>query len=275
MNLLKASWTNAISKGFGKFANKEFPPFCQNIINSAYVKFLGLDMSEFNPPHTYKSLNALFTRSFVKPREIDEDPKSFISPADSFVTAQGKIKDDLALQIKGFCYSVDELLTDRFDKKNIKKLHNGEYMNFYLSPKDYHRYHMPADAKIKKIVYVPAALYPVNNTYLNTMPELFIKNERVILECEHEGKLFYMVLVGALNVGKMTISFEPKIETNVDKKEIEVFEYDDIELKKGFELGMFKMGSTVLLFFQKGFVKLEEKFEKKVRFGEKIAVKKA
>jgi len=271
MNLLKATWTNSISRAFGKFANKEFPPFCQNIINKGYVKLLGLDMSEFNPPHYYKSLNALFTRSLVKKREIDEDPSIVISPADSFVTAQGKIKDDLALQIKGFCYSVDELLTDRFDKKNIKKLHNGEFMNFYLSPKDYHRYHMPTDAKITRVVYVPAALYPVNNTYLNSMPELFVKNERVILECHHEEKLFYIVLVGALNVGKMTISFEPSIDTNSSKKEIEVYDYDDIEVKKAFELGMFKMGSTVLLFFQKGFVKLEDKLNKKVRFGEKVA----
>jgi len=272
MNLLKASWTNAISRGFGKFANKEFPTFCQNIINKGYVKLLGLDMSEFEPAHNYKSLNALFTRKLVKLREIDEDKNSFISPADSFVTAQGKIKDDLALQIKGFCYSVDELLTDKFEEKNIKKLHNGEFMNFYLSPKDYHRYHMPFDAKINRVVYVPAALYPVNNTYLNSMPELFVKNERVIVECESKDKkIFYIVLVGALNVGKMTLSFEPSIDTNTDKKEIEVYDYDDIDLKKAFELGMFKMGSTVLLFFQKDFVTLENKLNQKVRFGEKVA----
>jgi len=273
MNLLKAVWTNSISRGFGKFANKEFPTFCQNIINNGYVKLLGLDMSEFQPPKEYKSLNALFTRRFVNLREIDEDKDTLISPADSFVTAQGKIKDDLALQIKGFCYSIDELLTDKFDKKNIKKLHNGEFMNFYLSPKDYHRYHMPIDAKISKIVHIPAALYPVNNTYLNSMPELFVKNERVIVECENDGKLFYMVLVGALNVGKMTINFEPSIQTNTNSKEIKVFEYDDIEVKKGYELGTFMMGSTVVLVFEKDFVVLEDMLNKKVRFGEKIAHK--
>jgi len=271
MNLLKAAWTNSISRGFGKFANKEFPSFCQNIINRGYVKLLGLDMSEFRPPHTYKSLNDLFTRALVKTREIEATEDAVISPADSFVTAQGKIKDDLLLQIKGFCYSVDDLLTENFDNKNIKKIHNGEYMNFYLSPKDYHRYHMPLDAKINRIVYVPAALYPVNNAYLNSMPELFVKNERVMVECEYDGKLFYIILVGALNVGKMTISFEKEIDTNTDVKEIKVFNYDDITVKKGFELGMFKMGSTVVLLFQKGMVELEDKLNKKVRFGEMVA----
>jgi len=275
MNLLKASWTNAISKSFGKFADKEFPPLCQSFINKAYVKCMGVDMSEFNPPHNYKSLNALFTRALVKNREIDEDENSVIAPVDSLVAAQGKIKEDLALQIKGFCYSVDELLTDKFEAKRLKKLHNGEFINLYLSPKDYHRYHLPLSAKINRIVHVPGALYPVNNTYLNSMPELFIKNERVIVECEHNGKLFYMVMVGALNVGKMTIKFDESIETNTDAKEIKVYDYEDITLNKAYELGMFKMGSTVVLLFQNGFVTLEDTLEKKVRFGEKIATVKS
>ena len=271
MNLLKASWTNAISRGWGKFANKEFPPFVQNIINSGYVKLLGLDMSEFETPSKYKSLNALFTRAFKTPREIDNNKDTFISPADSFVTSQGKIKDDLALQIKGFCYSVEELLTDNF---NAQKIKNGEYINFYLSPKDYHRYHIPFDCEISKIVHIPGALYPVNNTYLNSMPELFVKNERVIVECRVERKVFYMVLVGALNVGKMTITFEPSIQTNTNTKEIKVYEYKDKFVKKGYELGYFMMGSTVVLLFEKGLIELKDKLNKKVKFGEVIGVKK-
>jgi phosphatidylserine decarboxylase len=271
MNLLKASWTNTISKCFEKFANKEFPPLCQSFINKTYVKCMGVDMSEFNPPHNYKSLNALFTRALIKKRNIDEAENSVISPTDSLVTAQGKIKEDLALQIKGLCYSVDELLTDKFEAKRLRKLYNGEFINLYLSPKDYHRYHLPLSAKINKIVYVPGSLYPVNNTYLNSMVELFIKNERVIIECEHNRKLFYMVMIGALNVGKMTIKFDDSIETNSDAKEIKVYDYEDIALNKAYELGMFKMGSTVVLLFQKGFVTLEDSLGKKVRFGEKIA----
>ncbi len=271
MNLLKASWTNAISRGWGRFASKEFPSFCQNIINKSYVKLLRLDMSEFDSPNQYKSLNKLFTRALKISRKIDENKDTFISPADSFVTSQGKIKDDLALQIKGFCYSVEELLTDNFNTKNIK---NGEYMNFYLSPKDYHRYHMPFDCQITKIVHVPGALYPVNNTYLNSMPELFVKNERVIVECKVENKVLYMVLVGALNVGKMTISFEPSIETNTDSYEIKIYEYKEKFVKKGYELGSFMMGSTVVLLCENELIQLEDKLHRKVKFGDVIGWKK-
>ena len=270
MNLLKATWTNSISRCFGKFADKEFPSFCQRGINECYVKTMKLDMSEFLPPKEYKSLNALFTRKLKKAREIDEAEDSVISPTDSLVTASGKIKDDLALQVKGFSYSVDELLTDKFDAKKVKKLHNGEFINLYLSPKDYHRYHMPFGAKINRIVHVPGSLYPVNNTYLNSMPELFVKNERVIVECERDGKVFYIVLVGALNVGKMTITFEKEIETNTDTDEIKVYDYEELSVKKAYELGYFKMGSTVVMLFPKGMVELENKQNQKVKFGEVI-----
>ncbi len=228
-------------------------------------------MSEFETPSSYKSLNKLFTREFKTPRKIDESEDTFISPADSFVTSQGKIKDDLALQIKGFCYSVEELLTDNF---NTKKIKNGEYMNFYLSPKDYHRYHVPFDCQITKVVHVPGALYPVNNTYLNSMPELFVKNERVIVECKVDKKVFYMVLVGALNVGKMTISFEPSIQTNRDSKEIKAYEYKEKFVKKGYELGYFMMGSTVVLLWEKGLIELEDKLQSKLTFGSLIGWRK-
>lgn len=273
MQLLKASYTNAISRVFGSFATKEFPTPMQNFINRSYVKLLKLDMSEFEPPHRYKTLNKLFTRAFVKQREIDSDEKSVISPSDSFITTSGKIKEDLSLQLKGFWYSVDDVLTDFVDEKNKKKIHGGEYINFYLSPKDYHRYHMPMGCKIKKVIHVPGALYPVNFTYLKKMPELYVKNERVIVECESDGKLFYMILVGALNVGKMAISFEPKIETNTDSKEIKVYEYDDMTVEKGFELGYFLMGSTVVMLFQKDMIDLSCENDKKIRFGDVVATK--
>ena len=82
-----------------------------------------------------------------------------------------------------------------------------------------------------------------------------------------------MILVGALNVGKMTLSFEPKVETNIDASELKVYEYDNVHLKKGDELGMFKMGSTVVMIFEEGSVNLESEVDKKVRFGEEIARK--
>ncbi len=277
MNLLKATWTNAISRTFGKFASRRHPYLLQLAINKFYVQFTGVDLSKFEPISHYKSLNELFTRELKYKREFSKDPSKVISPCDAFVTEQGKILKGKAFQIKGFEYKIEDLLTKHVEKEDFDLLEGGEYINFYLSPKDYHRYHVPMDMKVLRVIHVPGALYPVNFKYLNMMPSLFVKNERVILEClDMSNRLFYIVLVGALNVGKMTLAFEKKLDTNIsDLKEMRVFEYgeDGVELKKGEELGMFMMGSTIVMLFENGFVKLEDKLNKKVRFADVIATK--
>ena len=264
--------TNKISKCFYKFASKEFWEPIQNCINTGYVKILGLDMSEFESPSSYKTLNGLFTRTLVKPRLFDESKNNFICVADSYVSAQGEIQDGIALQIKGMNYSLERLFTSNVSKENIEKLKNGSFMNFYLSPKDYHRYHSPYDARVIKLIHIPGKLYPVNFTYLNKQEELFVENERVIVECvTQENKLFYMAYIGALNVGKMVFGFEPRVSTNEDTSEIKVYEYDDLHIKKGECLGYFKMGSTVVVFWDIDMVVLENLEDTKVRFTDIIA----
>jgi len=232
--------TNLISQYFGKFATYEFPKPIQKIINQSYAKFMKLDMSEFKNAKHYKSLNELFTREFVLKREIDNSKNIFISPSDSLITECGKLNNDTALQIKGMEYSIEELLT-YYCSDSFEKVSNGEFMNFYLSPKDYHRYHAPVDFKLKKLIHVPGKLYPVNLKYLNKEFELFVQNERVIFE------------------------------TNKDTKEIKVYTYDSIEIIKGDCLGYFKMGSTIVMIWEKDFVKLENLLNQNVKFGQKIA----
>lgn len=262
--------TNLVSQYFGKFASKEFPSFIQKLINSSYVKLMKLDMKEFKNPRYYKSLNALFTRELIIQRQIDENTNSIISPTDSLITQCGNITKDIALQIKGMEYSVEELLTF-YCKDNFNKINDGTFMNFYLSPRDYHRYHSPCDFKLKKLIHVPGKLYPVNLKYLNKEIDLFVQNERVILECENLNKIFYMVFVGALNVGQMVFEFEQRVETNKNASEIKVYEYDNIEISKGDCMGYFKMGSTVVMLWEKDSVVIEDLLNKNIRFGEKIA----
>jgi phosphatidylserine decarboxylase len=262
--------TNLISLNFGKFAKKEFPSLIQKFINAFYVKLMGLNMSEFKNARYYKSLNDLFTRELIITREIDKSKDVIISPTDSLITQCGQIKEDIALQIKGMEYSVEELLT-YYCTSNFEKVKNGSFMNFYLSPKDYHRYHAPCDFNLLKLVHVPGKLYPVNLKYLNKELELFVQNERVILECETNGKIFYMVFVGALNVGQMVFEFEDRVETNIDAKEMKVYTYENIEITKGECLGYFKMGSTVVMLWEDSMVELEDLLNKDVRFGQKIA----
>jgi len=264
--------TNKISKYFHKFATKEFPQSIQSIINKGYVNILGLDMSEFNDPASYKTLNKLFTRELRVPRAIDSSLDNFISPADSFITESGDTEYETALQIKGMSYSVKELLTNNISKDNYTKTIDGQFMNFYLSPKDYHRYHASYNCQITKLIHVPGKLYPVNFTYLKKQEDLFIENERVILECKtSDKKIFYMVFVGALNVGKMAFTFEPKVNTNSDVSTTQVYEYQDLYVKKGDCLGYFEMGSTVLIFWEKDMVSLENLNNQKVRFTDTIA----
>ena len=264
--------TNIISQYFGKFAKTQFPLFIQKFINNTYVKTLGLNMSEFRNPKFYKSLNDLFTRELAIQREINKDQDIFISPCDSLVTQCGTLEKELLLQIKGMEYSVEEMLTYNC-ANNFEKVKNGSYMNFYLSPKDYHRYHAPCDFKVNKLIHVPGKLYPVNVKFLNKQIDLFVENERVIVECIHNEKLFYMVFVGALNVGQMVFSFEPKIETNTDMRDIQIYEYEDKQITKGECLGYFKMGSTVVMVWEKDFVELEKLLGKDVKYGNVIAKK--
>jgi len=138
----------------------------------------------------------LFIRALSTPRTFDNSDASFISPCDSLISDHGVIQNETAFQIKGMQYSIRGLL-NKIHPGHIDDLEGGNYMNFYLSPKDYHRYHIPIDCKISRLVHVPGKLYPVNMTYLNKQQDLFIENERAIVECiDVTGRYFYLVFVG-------------------------------------------------------------------------------
>ena len=265
--------TSVISQTFGKFASKEFPSWFQNIVNQSYVSLMGLDMSEFHSPSSYKSLNALFTRNLREMRRFSLAAEDFISPCDSLISECGALVDDYALQIKGMRYKTDELLGKNFTQEEKDIVHNGDFINFYLSPKDYHRYHIPTNMKVLKAVHIPGKFYPVNFPSLKKRLNLFIENERVVLQCETmEGKRFYMVLVSALNVGVMKVSFEPRIQTNADVNEEQVYEFDDPYLDKGDDFGCFEMGSTIVILSEKGmFEEILVNAGEKVKFGDTIA----
>ncbi len=264
--------TSLISQNFGKFASKEFPKWFQDIVNNAYVTFMGLDMSEYNDRSTYKSLNALFTRKLREDRKYSLAEDEFISPCDSWISECGDINDDTALQIKGMTYNTDDFLGENFTQEEKEIVRDGKFVNFYLSPKDYHRYHIPTDLKVLKVVHTPGKFYPVNVASLKMRVNLFIENERVILLCETTSKKrFYMVLVSALNVGGMKVSFEPKIQTNVKSLKPQVYEYENLHLNKGDDFGCFEMGSTIVILAEKDMLELNISMGDNVRYGQTIA----
>ncbi len=269
---MKRHITSLISQKFGTFASKEFPAWFQNIVNGSYVRLMGLDMGEFHPPSHYPSLNALFTRRLREPREVSANAKEFIAPCDALITECGPVDGTRALQIKGMSYCVNALLGDHIDVAEKARVAHGDYVNFYLSPRDYHRYHIPTECFVSRAVHIPGKLYPVNIPSLNKRVDLFIENERVVLECATTaGKRFYMVLVGALNVGKMQVSFEPNIRTNGDITEPVCYDYESCHMKKGDDFGCFEMGSTIVIIAEPGTLELKVGSGDRVRYSQVIA----
>jgi len=271
VKLMSRHYTSVISSLFGTFAGKAFTPSIQKVINKGYVSLMGLDMSEFRAPESYPSLNALFTRELEVERPVADSESAMIAPADSLVTHFGKIRDRNAYQIKGMEYPIYELLGKVHNDK-LERLEGGEFINFYLSPKDYHRYHMPLDLTIRSLTHIPGKLYPVNMPLLRHKRGLFIENERVVIECyDTKERLHMLVLVGALNVGKMVVTFEERVKTNSEIREPRHYTYEGLALKKGELFGWFEMGSTILTFSQKEAIRPEVSIRQKVRFGEEVA----
>ena len=316
-----------ISRIFGIIAAVKFPKFIQNFINCKYVEFFKIDMSEFDPPQSYASLNALFTRRLLRPREIAADELAFISPCDGMIFESGCCADLRAFSVKGCEYSLSELLGRTFTAsesggavKNLDdaadaaqaKIRGGgatyaasgvqaeiysdesgasretsaigaqggenakganlSYANIYLSPRDYHHYHTPCDLSVLQALYIPADLYSVAKKLLLKIPNLYAKNERVILKCKMcNGGILWMVFVGALNVGKMRFDFDARIQTNAcANREGALYEYENLSFKKGDHLGNFELGSTIVLVAQSEFLKFSVSSETAVKFSQKI-----
>ena len=265
------SFSNQSSRLFGLIARYKFFKPLQDFINQNYVKYFKIDMGEFKNPNEYESLNALFTRSLQKNRKLDD---GFISPSDGKILQSGQAflaeNEQFAFSIKGYTYSLEELLRENFEKKEFEK--GLDYVNIYLSPKDYHRYHAPCDLEILRAVYTRGALYSVSEKYLKKIPNLYTKNERVSLKCKSEkGFIFWLVFVGAQNVGRMRFHFDESIQTNAKTSHDFSRVYENLKLKKGEELGYFELGSTIVLIAQKACLNFKIKNGQNLKFGSKIA----
>jgi len=226
-----------------KLAKTPFPKPIQCFINKLYVKIYKIDMNEYAPdnPCEYKTLNDLFIRN-KKFIEFYEDDEIVVSPSDSQIIADGEIENNMVYQIKGKSYSLKELIPYE------TKLNGGYFINLYLSPSDYHRFHTPIDMEIVKATYIPGDLKPVKPSMLEK-ELVFPKNKRVVLRCkDKENRYFYFVAVGAMIVGKIHLNFDERLQKDYEK--ITTFEYETpVKLKKGDELGRFEFGSSILLFF--------------------------
>jgi len=234
----------------GKFANKKAGTLTTKII-TWFIKRYHVNMSEAANSHinSYSTFNEFFTRQLRgNARPLATAP--YICPVDGAISQLGEIKVDQIFQAKGHHYSTTALVGG--DKALAEKFDNGRFACIYLSPKDYHRIHMPCDGTLKNMIYVRGDLFSVNPITAQGVPGLFARNERVVCEFESANGPFVMVLVGATIVGSMAMTWHGLVNPPRTKN-IRTWHYENqnIILKQGDEMGKFLLGSTVVMLFTK------------------------
>ncbi|MFT6878791.1 MAG: phosphatidylserine decarboxylase [Granulosicoccus sp.] len=225
--------------------------FTTNVIKK-FAAVFNVDMNDAIDPNlnNYKTFNAFFTRALKgDARPIAEGDNEIASPADGRVSAMGDIHDARVFQAKGRDYSLLTLLGG--DGDATERLGNGRFTTIYLSPKDYHRLHMPLGGRLIKQTHVPGRLFSVGPHTVKTLPNLFTRNERVIAQFETEHGLMALVLVGAMNVAAIETVWDGLV-TPPQKAAMSSKGYADqnIQLKKGEEMGRFNMGSTIIVLLE-------------------------
>ena len=233
----------------GALASRPLGAFTQHNIRR-FVQRYGVNMSEAAEPDVarYATFNDFFTRA-LKPgaRPLADAP--FLCPVDGAISQFGAIEADQIFQAKGHRYSTTALLGGRSDR--ALPYQNGAFATLYLSPRDYHRIHMPCDGKLVRMVHVPGDLFSVNPTTARGVPGLFARNERVVCEFEGAHGPFVMVLVGATIVGSMATVWHGVVNPP-RPGHLREWNYEGdaaVELKRGQEMGRFLLGSTVVLLF--------------------------
>lgn len=244
---------NDLSHWVGRVVHHRFPGLLGPAAVKAFAKHYNINMSEAEfPISQYATIGDLFTRR-LKEGARPIDPKArVVHPADAQITEAGRIEKLTLIQAKGKDYRVDELLRSPHFAEIFE---GGAFFTYYLCPTDYHRVHSSVDAKIIWSCHVPGELWPVNSWSVNAIPNLFSSNERVVIMLETEKGRVALVMVAATNVGNMVMSFDPAIQTGSRRGERKMSErkYEPtLPINKGDELGLFKMGSTVIALYEKG-----------------------
>lgn len=235
----------------------------KNPFTNWFVQQYGVNMSEaiIEDPTAYKSFNDFFTRALKdNARPIDSQSNSIVSPADGAISQLGDIKNGRIFQAKGQDFSLTELLGGDLDI--AKPFMGGKFATVYLSPKDYHRVHMPMNGKLKSMIHVPGDLFSVNTTTAENVPRLFARNERTVCIFDTEIGPMAVVLVGAMIVASIETVWAG--QTTPLKREIKTTHYpqnDKIKLQKGEEMGRFKLGSTAVVLFAKDAMSWDEDYQ--------------
>jgi phosphatidylserine decarboxylase len=266
-----------LSRAVAKLANSENPKIKDYLILKFIRHFkVNLAEAERENPKDYKSFNDFFTRA-LKPsaRIINAEPDILISPADGEISQVDRVSaNGRILQAKGRDYNLIELLGG--ESKDILAFQNGYFSTIYLAPKDYHRVHMPMDGELLSMTYCPGQLFSVNPSTANHIPNLFARNERVVIIFQTSMGKMAVVLVGAMLVAGIETVFAGPISPS-NHKNIHHFSYEkDTHIQKSFkrgeELGRFQFGSTVIVLHESRNFQFDSNIVSKstVQMGQKI-----
>ncbi len=263
---------HALTRLMGKLASAEMGSLTTAVIRW-FIKQYKVNMDEaiHSDPADFKSFNQFFVRE-LKPgiRPLAEGCNVLVHPADARVSQFGAIENDRLIQAKGHDFSACELLGG--DKKLAQEFADGEFATLYLSPSDYHRVHMPCDGVLRQMIYVPGDLFSVNPLTANNVPNLFARNERVVCIFDTEFGPMAQVLVGATIVGSIEVVWDgtitPPTGSSVHRWNYPTEGDKAIRLKKGQEMGRFKLGSTVINLFAKEKIR----FDSSMLEGEKTVL---
>ena len=253
----------------GWVASRQWGGFTTGVINR-FVRRYNVDMAEAANPDTasYVSFNEFFTRPLRGNARPLAD-SAFVSPVDGAISQCGAIDGDQVFQAKGHSYSTRALVGG--DAALATQFQGGEFATLYLSPRDYHRIHMPCAGRLTRMVYVPGDLFSVNPTTARGVPGLFARNERVVCVFAGESGPFVMVLVGATIVGSMATVWHGVVNPPRPGKVRDwTYEMGNISLAQGEEMGRFLLGSTVVMLFPKGVMQFNADWTptRPIRMGE-------
>jgi phosphatidylserine decarboxylase len=240
-----------LSRAMGKLGNTRVA-LIKNAFTQWFVRRYGVDMAEAAETdfRRYATFNDFFTRALQDgARPLCDEAGAVLSPADGFISEIGRIDTGRLLQAKGRNYSLLTLLGG--DDEDARLFEGGHFATVYLSPKDYHRVHMPLTGRLSKMVYVPGQLFSVNDTTAQHVPDLFARNERLVCLFETDAGPMAVILVGAVIVAGIETVWAGQIAP--PPKTAQATDYRSplapVTLAKGAEMGRFKLGSTAIVLF--------------------------
>jgi phosphatidylserine decarboxylase len=251
----------AVSGAIGWGVSLGIPAALRTVMLSRFANIYGIDVSEAEKPIAeYAGFDEFFTRK-LRPgaRPIDDAPGRVISPADGTIVECGLATAGKLIQAKGNDFDLASLLDDA---QAAARLQGGAYLITYLSPKDYHRVHSPVGGRVVGWRHVPGTLFSVGAASIRREPGLFVRNERFITLIEMDGGgLVAVVMVAAVGVGHVTVSYDPEVATHRPeffRAALRHRQYDQPKaIKRGDELGIFHLGSTTIAVFEPGRVQLD------------------